>query len=328
VKPGTLILLLLATTLLAGCAGLSDQTITVGPPPPYAPKEIVVPTRAMPDAAIHIGPGATRVAVGESAVWILQADRLLKIDPQSNQVQMIVSKIRSSSSIAAGEGAVWVSDRSRLLKLDPQTGRVLARLPVACDNVAVGAGSVWAANPGKGTVVRIDPRTGLTLATIEVDRTPMVLAAGEGAVWVLCWETNAVCQIDPDLNRVVAKVPLGVGIPIGGMAVGEGGVWISKQAQLPLGAVNALVVVDPRNQRVTKVFKTWFDGAFALGGGAVWVATPDQVARVDVASGRVVEKVLVPVGEYADLAAGEDALWLICDRSDTLWRINYAPPAP
>ena len=327
-KPGTLVLLLLATTLLAGCAGLSDQTVTVGPPPPYAPKEAVVPTRAKPEAAIHLGAGATRVAVGEGAVWVLQDDRLLKIDPRSNQVQTAIPKIGGSTAIAVGEGGVWVPERSKLLKIDPQTGHVIARLPVICRSVAVGAGSVWAANPKKGTVSRIDPRTGLIIATIEVDKGSMILAVGEGAVWILCWQTNAVCEIDPSLNQVVAKVPLGVGIPMGGLAVGEGGVWISKQAQLPLGPANALVVVDPRNKQVTKVFKTWFDGCFALGGGAVWVATPDHVARVDVTTGRVVEKVPVSVGEYADMAAGEDALWVICNRSDTLWRINFQPPSP
>ena len=273
-------------------------------------------------------PGATRVAVGEGAVWVLQGGRLLKIDPQSNRVLTVNPKIRGSSSIAAGEGGVWVADRSRLLKINPQTGGLIARIPVKCESVAAGAGSVWATNPKTGTVSRIDPRTGLVAATIEVDRDPMVLVVGEGAVWVLCWKKNVVCQIDPKTNQVVAKVPLGIGIPIGGLAAGEGGVWISKQARLPLGVVNALVVVDPRSQQVTKVFKTWFNGCFALGGGAVWVATHDYVARINVASGRVVEKVLVPVGEYGAMAAGADALWLLCDGSDTLWRINYQPPSP
>jgi hypothetical protein len=328
VKPGKLILLLLAAALLAGCAGLSDQTITVGPPPPYAPQEPVVPTRAKPTAAIHLGPGATRVAVGEGAVWVLQRGRLLKVDPTSNRLLTVVPKIRGVSAIAAGEGWVWAAEGSKLLKIDPPTGRLVARIPVACQSVAVGAGSVWAANPKKGTVSRIAPRTGLVAAKIEVGKGPMELVVGERAVWILCWATNVLCQIDPEINQVVANVPLGIGIPIGGLAAGAGGIWISKQARLPLGAVNALAVVDPGTRQVTKVFKTWFDGCFALGGGAVWVATPDYVARIDVASGRVVEKVLVPVGEYADMAAGEDALWMVCDRSDTLWRINFQPPSP
>ena len=314
--------------MAAGCAGLSDQTVTVGPPPPHAPKEPVVPTRAGPDVGIPVGSGMTRVRVGEGAVWILKDGRLQKIDPTLNRVVAVIPKIRGASSLAAGEGGVWVPVGSQLLKINPQTGGIVAKFPVKCENVAVGAGSVWATNPKKGTVLRIDPRTGQVTATIAVDKSPMALAVGEGAVWILHWEENLVLQIDPETNQVVAKVPLGIGIPIGELAAGEGGVWVSKQAQLPLGAANALVVVDPGSRQVTKVFKTWFDGRFALGGDAVWVATPEYIARINVINGQMVEKVLLHTGEYGDMAAGDDALWVICDGDDTLWRINFQPPSP
>ena len=321
-------LLAVVSVMAAGCAGLSDQTVTVGPPPPHAPKEPAVPTRARPDAGISLGSGMTRVTVGEGAVWVLQKGSLQKIDPKLNRVVAVIPKIRGASSFAAGEGGVWVPVGSKLLKVDPQTGGIVARFPIKCESVAVGAGSVWATNPENGTVLRIDPLTGQIIATIAVDKSPMVLVVGEGAVWVLAWQENLVLQIDPKTNQVVAKVPLGIGIPMGGLAAGEGGIWVSKQAQLPLGMANALIVIDPGSRQVTKVFKTWFDGRFALGGGAVWVATPEYVARINVISGQLVEKVLLPTGEYGDMAAGEDALWLICDGSDNLWRINFRPPPP
>ena len=317
------------SVMAAGCAALSDQTITVGPPPPHAPKEAVVPTRLRPEAAIHlVGSGVARVAVGEGAVWVLRGGRLLKIDPKLNRVLATIPMVRDSSSIAAGAGGVWIPEGSELVELDPKTGGLVARIPVACENVAVGMGSVWATNSKRGTVSRIDSRTGQITATIDVDKSPMVLTAGEGAIWVLGWEKNVVYQIDPATNQVVAKVPLGIGIPIGELAAGEGGVWVSKQARLPLGVANALIVVDPASQHVTKVFKTWFDGRFALGGGSIWVATPEYVARINVNSGQVVEKVMLHTGEYGDMVVGEGALWLAGDRGNTLWRINFQSPSP
>jgi glutamine cyclotransferase len=330
VRPGNLIVLLLAAAavMAAGCAGLSDETITVGPPPPQAPKEPVVPTRARPDVPIHLDSGPASLAVGEGAVWVLQGGRLLKIDEKSNRLLAVIPGIRAVASFAAGAGGVWIPDGSRLLKLDPQTGGLVARIPVKCENVAVGAGSVWATNPKQGTVSRIDPRNGQIIARIDVDKSHMMLTVGEGAVWVLAWEKNVVFQIDLATNQVVAKVPLGAGIPIGGLAAGAGGVWVAKQARLPLGVANTLVVVDPVSQQVTKVFKTWFDGRFALGGGAVWVATPDYVARINVTTGQVVEKVLLHTSEYGALAASQDALWLVGDGGDTLWRINFQPESP
>jgi hypothetical protein len=243
-------------------------------------------------------------------------------------VVAVIPKLRGRSSFAAGAGGVWVPQGSKLLKIDPQTGRFLMRIPVACESVAIGAGSVWAANPKKGTVSRIDPRTGQVIARIDVNRGPLVLAAGSGSVWVLAWKENAVFQIDPETNQVVAKVPLGIGLPIGGLAAGENGIWVSKQVRAPLGVVNGLILIDPGSRQVTKAFKIWFDGCFALGGGSVWVTTPEYVGRIDVTSGRVVEKVPLHTGEYEDLAAGEGALWLVGDRIDVLWRINFQSPSP
>src|SRR5690348_2722895 len=114
--------LAVVSMLAAGCAGLSDQTVTVGPPPPNAPKDAVVATRVGPDASIPLGPGTTGVAVGEGALWVLQSGRLLKIDPVSSRVVAVIPKLRGRSSCAAGAGGVWVPQGSTLLKLDPQTG--------------------------------------------------------------------------------------------------------------------------------------------------------------------------------------------------------------
>jgi DNA-binding beta-propeller fold protein YncE len=322
------VVLAVGLLMVAGCAGLSDQTVTVGPPPPYAPKETVVATRAGPDAAIHLGPGVTGVVVGEGAVWVLQGGRLLKIDPKSNRVLAVIPKIPGSASFAAGAGGVWVAEGSKLLKIEPRTGRFVTRIPVACETLAVGMGSVWVSDPRKGIVSRINPQTGKVAATIGVGKGPKVLAVDAGSVWVLGWKENLLFQIDPKANQVVAKVPLGAGIPIGGLAAGEGGVWVSKQARLPLGVANALMVVDPGSKQVTKVFKIWFDGCFVLGGGAVWVTTPEYVARIDMTSGRVVEKIRLQLGGYGDMAVGEDAVWLIGEGSDTLWRINFQSSLP
>jgi len=327
VKSGKLVLLLLATAFMSGCAGLPDETITIGPPPPHVPKEPAVPTRARPDAPIHLDSGPARLAVGEGAIWVLQGGRLLKIDAKSNRLLAVFPTISGLPAFAAGEGGLWIPDDSKLLKLDPQTGAVAARVPFKCENVALGAGSLWADNPELGTVLRIEPRTARVIATIAVDKSPMVLTVGEGAVWALAWEKNLVYQIDPASNQVVAKVSLGPGIPIGELAAGVGGVWVSKQARLPLGVANALIVVDPASKQVTKVFKTWFDGRFALGGGSVWVTTPEYVARINVSTGQVVEKVLLPTSEYGDMVASEDALWLVGDGGDTLWRINFKTPS-
>ena len=65
------------------------------------------------------------------------------------------------------------------------------------------------------------------VATIPVGTTPSVVAVGEGAVWVVNFNSNSVSRIDPLKNRVAATIAVGHGPD--GIAVGEGAVWVANE---------------------------------------------------------------------------------------------------
>jgi Ca2+-binding RTX toxin-like protein len=95
--------------------------------------------------------------------------------------------------VAVGEGAVWVSSNDKLLKVNPETNEVAGVVSVGASysQLVVYGGGVWAMTQGgEHWLVRVDPRTMQVVAaevigpyTIEPG-----LAAGGGYVWFLSGE--------------------------------------------------------------------------------------------------------------------------------------------
>ena len=83
---------------------------------------------------------------------------------------------------------MWVSDEAgdRVVRIDPQADEVVATINVGSGPtaIAVGFGSVWVTNSLDGTVSRIDPATSAVQATIMVGDGAGAIAIGQGAVWV------------------------------------------------------------------------------------------------------------------------------------------------
>jgi streptogramin lyase len=119
--------------------------------------------------------GADNVAVGEGAVWVLSVDgRILKVDPQTNEVAGMVSVGGSSweSPLVVYGGGVWAMVQSgtpqkpfkpaiRLVRVDPSTMQVVASeyltpfYSIAPGALAAGGGYVWFSS-GKG-LARVAP---------------------------------------------------------------------------------------------------------------------------------------------------------------------------
>ena len=189
------------------------------------------------------------IAVTDDAVWVVNPDQTVsRIDPRSTRVVGRVADIRATS-IAAGEGGVWAADTDpvsgespHVVEIDPETNAVKRRIEVAAaslTSLAVGAGAVWIADPIGGSVWRVDADPAHLLRTIPLELGVSWLAFGEGAVWATNEVAGTVHRIDPTTNR--AQLASRMAAP-GGVAVGEGGVWVtsagrpSTDAALPSSA--------------------------------------------------------------------------------------------
>jgi DNA-binding SARP family transcriptional activator len=177
------------------------------------------------------------VAYGSHHVWATRGNELLRIDPQTNQVDGHL-EIGTPTGLATGGGSVWVTTGSeQLLRIDPRAPKLISALPLGEQAFApvYARGSVWVI---VGTQIhQIDP-IGLDLRrVVTAGENPAALAAGSGVLW-------AVDFFDGKLTRLAAGG--------GGTASVRVGMDLSANRTGPPSANNL--------------------SAVAVGGGAIWVA--------------------------------------------------------
>ena len=183
--------------------------------------------------------------IGAGAVWLacdlipgaFRVDaRTHLVDPFALRAGLLTtttgSVVPHFSAITVGGGVLWIVDsgQDRVTELDPATRLPVRQIDVgrAPAAVAYGFGSVWVANAGDGTLSRIDvsgPGRPAHVQAIPVGGRPVDVAAGSGSVWVADAGTRTVVRVDPGANQVASRVALKN--PPGGIAVGEGHVWVT-----------------------------------------------------------------------------------------------------
>ena len=153
-----------------------------------------------------------------------------------------------------------------------------------------GAGSLWVGAWRDGQVVRVDPRANRVVARFPAGgRNPAGLAVGAGTIWVVHPDTDEVVRLDPGTGRVVARIKLG---------------------RLPFE-------VAPGDHR-------FLPSLVAVGAGAGWVATGrGAVARIDLASNRVVAVIKLSPGSPAGIAVAGGSVWVAAG-GDGVARIDAA----
>jgi branched-chain amino acid transport system substrate-binding protein len=280
-----------------------------------------------------VGNTPSTIAVGEGAVWVLNADdrTISKIDPDTNEVVKTFGTGGETTDLAVGEGAVWVGNGARtrgpiaqvhtasITRLDPETTFVTAtaRLPRFVQNpaavssaeskvlgvsqLAAGRGAVWAINPDR-TVSRIDPDTGERLDTVQI-KAGSAIAAGDEGVWALSDEAEHVLRIDPRTNEVDRTIELNT-LDLTGLALGAGSVWVTD---LEAGL---LWRIEPSPEPITRSIDLGFGvSAVAYGEGAVWVTNfvRDEVVRVNPETSRVTARIRL-AGTPLSVAAADDTV--------------------
>jgi len=129
---------------------------------------------------------------------------------------------------------------------------------------------------------------------------------------------NSLAAIDMSSGRVHSDIP--VGSSPGGVAAGEGAVWVANTGG---GTVSR---VDPDASTVRQTIRVGRGPvAVAAGGGAVWVANGVEgtIARIDAATNEVVQRIRVGNGPTG-VALGEGSLWVANSVDGTLSRIDPA----
>jgi virginiamycin B lyase len=185
-------------------------------------------------------------------------------------------------------GVAMISSRAKIA--------VPALLFLLATNGSMSAQPVKILKPGvKGVQVpfaRLKPR-----ATLKIGKTADWVLVTNDAVWVAGTKPYSVQHIDPDSNRIVAKVGL-PGEACSGLAFGFGSIWIPVCGKKP-----ALIRVDTHKNSVIATLPVpavEAEGGIATSTDSVWLVTDKNgtLSRIDPSTNSVRQKVSIPPGSY------------------------------
>ena len=284
-------------------------------------------------ATVPLGAAPSSIAVGEGAVWVLDADdkTISVIDPETRSRETF-STSSTPTDVAAGAGGVWIGNAfperpfsstsypQSVSRLDPETRVVVAtiRLPRPRPNVvqfnataggldepqliAVTNTAVWVIGADLG-VYRIDPRTNKRVGRVKGIKATQI-AAGNAGVWVIeSGETTAVAKIDPRTDTITRRIEVAAQA-LTSLAVGARDVWAAD----PFGGVVWRIDPGPNHQRTIPLDfgVTWV----AVGASAVWATNElaGLVYRIDPSTNNshVVSRTSAP----AAVAVGGGTAWV------------------
>jgi DNA-binding beta-propeller fold protein YncE len=241
------------------------------------------------------------LAVDAATIWVVHpdTDEVVRLDARTGQVVARIQLGRLPFEVAAGDrrfrpslvavgaGAGWVATgRGAVARIDAASNRVVAVIKLAGPGpgpagIAVAGRIVWVAQGGRG-MARIDAATNRLLRPVRLDVQAGQAATDGATIWVGGRSTDprvetagAVARIQGATGRVREIVPSG--LPAG-LAAGVDAVWITERD----GAGGALECIAPDTMPAAMTGLPAL-GALAVGGGAVWAASPrgSLVYRLD-----------------------------------------------
>ena len=248
---------------------------------------------------IAVGDTPTAVAVGEDAVWLVDANTrtVSRVDTHTGGIDTFGTGA-TPTDVAVGGGAVWLGQGARLrnsqfagpvatsvARIDagarttraelalPRSGGALSAL--VDNHLAVTRDAVWVVGPDFA-VTRIDARSNGVTSTTRGLRASAV-AAGKAGVWVLGVD-GTLAELDSRTGKVLRRTRIPAS-SVTGLAVGDRAVWVTSSADGTLWR--------------TAVGRQLTPGSLTVGSGAadvtaegqqVWVANGLQGTVTEVAA--------------------------------------------
>jgi hypothetical protein len=269
----------------------------------------VVATVGLPP--VRSGCWVAGMQAGAGALWVsLSGERLLRVDPRSNRVvaTLAMANLATPAVTASGLWGVccWRGVNTGhpagwLVRVDPDSNQAVARvrLPGLPTAVGVGPSGVWVTGAG-GPIWRVDPASGRVVATIRVPGGLGGLPGREGpagqagdvlvdsdAVWVSNPVNAEVLRIDPRRNQFQGRAFTGGPA----LVTADGAVWATSSTTLvPLNdqarrevSLGELGGQGQPNEFLDEQGQLAEISDLAASPGAVWVAAPAGLFRVDLA---------------------------------------------
>lgn len=213
--------------------------------------------------------------------------------------------------LAVHQGAVWAIsyDTSTLSRIDPATNQVTltASLGVPVATLLSTGDSLWAASyggtPSDSKIMRIDPATGKPMVSIEPGEVCCDLSFGQGSLWAVD-PGGQLLRVDVATNKIVGRTKVSVDRNAHTNVVYAGdSAWVSSDT-------TKLVRLKGGKAPGT-AYDVGGGVPFVAAQGRVWGASPTQIWAVDARTGRVAERIDLPMSiEVLSMAVTPDTVWV------------------
>lgn len=194
-------------------------------------------------------------------------------------------------------------------------------LATGCGSSTGGDHPTSANGPVSSAPGQTQPTTGTlpdgVLASIPMPEGPLGVTAAFDSIWVESHRSNELVRIDPQANRVMARIDVG-GNECGLPAAGYGRIWVATCE------MTGMVVVDPTTNQVVGSLPDALGLNVAMAGGSVWTASGEHtIARIDPQTLR--PQASITVGGAPDhLTFGAGSIWTANSADGTVSRVDPA----
>jgi hypothetical protein len=274
---------------------------------------------------------AAFVALGQVFVRLRSpVPTIVKVDPATNTVAGSLQLSKDARLVEGldpvlADGSLWWPGERLVYRIDPRSMVVTAAIPVDIRLAAVASDGirVWTAD-GDG-VTEIDTATSALSGHTSVGGAPAALVFAGGSLWTATGTT--VVQLDPDESSVVGRTAMpGRTDVLSMLAVGQS-VWVA------IDGLDRLVRLNPDGEIADSVRMPGGSSIFdefdpQLGSGSdgrtLWSMTAGkELVAVDVATTRVVDRILVNNGPYhSQVAVLGDTVWVPLRGTSTVVRFQ------
>lgn len=288
--------------------------------------------QALDDPVVaRIDAGATPAYLVEAygSIWVGDhwGNRLLAIDPSTNEVTMSVAVPGEPTGIAVGYGTLWTFtplDGPSVKRIAP-TGELVAEIPMEFGGASIrgmvdAGGLMWIADE-TGGMVGIDPSTNEVQQEIRVTDwscTAGMAVDGASMIWYGSGcGGDSLYRIDPRSPEEISRFPVP---PFSkNPAYGLEHIW-------SVSSNGTLSKLDPATGDLVASADIAASGEqLTTGRGAVWVRTAaDELVQVDPASLEVIDRFILPVAEIpgGGLTVTDSAVWVANFADGSVWRLQ------
>jgi DNA-binding beta-propeller fold protein YncE len=179
--------------------------------------------------------------------------------------------------------------------------------------------SIFVPNKSKDVVERIDPKSNKILDPIvDLNKPCSGTAVAFGSLWILNCGDQTVARVDPKTNKVTARLAIGAGDVMMGIATTTDSAWIMTDNKTTLSRIDPV-----QNQVVGELRLPAGCDSVVAGENSLWVTCPSEsrLLRIDPRTNLVDKRIEVSPGPRS-VAFGDNSVWVLCEKDGKVERID------